>query len=304
MPDLAPITLFVYNRLDHTIKTITELQKNKLANESELFIFSDAPKNNKAYLAVEKVRNFIKTVDGFKKITIIERQKNYGLAASIIDGVSKIVNDFGKVIVLEDDLVTSKYFLTFLNDALNEHINNEKIMSIAGYSFPIEIPKDYSFDVYIFYRCMSWGWATWKSRWENVDWSIGNIKESINHPKFIDNFNRGGEDLYPMLIKQLNKKVNSWAIRWCLHHYKTNSACLYPVISTVKNIGFDGSGVHCGVDPSFDNVLIDDREVEVKFNNKFNPKIVTEIQRIHLSKNLFRRILNKSKNYFLNYVKK
>ena len=133
MPDLAPILLFVYNRLDHTIKTITELQKNKLANESELFIFSDAPKNNNANLAVEKVRNFIKTVDGFRKISIIERQKNYGLAGSIIDGVSKIINDFGKVIVLEDDLITSPYFLNYMNDGLNIYENDDQVACIHGY---------------------------------------------------------------------------------------------------------------------------------------------------------------------------
>ena len=226
-----------------------------------------------------------------------------GLANSIIDGVTSVINRYNKVIVVEDDLVTSKYFLTFMNEALNEHIDNKMIMSVAGYSFPIEIPNNYTYDVYAFYRCMSWGWSTWRDRWENVDWSMEHVNESVNNPKLKKEFKRGGEDLYPMLIYQQKRKVNSWAIRWCLHHYKTNSACLYPVNSYVKNIGFDGSGVHCGVDASFDNILIENKKINVKFNNAYNQKIVSEIQKIHQSKSLFERISNKLKNYLLYFIK-
>ena len=303
MKELAPIVLFVYNRLDHTILTINSLKNNFLADKSILYIYSDAPKNKKDIESVSAVRNYIKKTIGFKKITIIERNNNMGLADSIIDGVSSIVNKYKKVIVLEDDLVTSKYFLTFLNESLNEHVNNKNIMSIAGYSFPIEIPKNYNYDVYIFYRCMSWGWATWKDRWDNVDWSMKNINEILTNVKFKKEFSRGGEDLYPMLIRQLKGKVNSWAIRWCLNHYKTNSSCLYPVNSLVKNIGFDGTGVHCGVDPSFERITIEDKKINVRFNNLYNSKIVSEIQKIHLSKSFLEKVFNKLQKYFQKYFK-
>ena len=301
MKELAPIVLFVYNRLDHTIETINALKNNYLAEKSMLYIYSDAPKNKRDIESVSAVRNYINKTIGFKKIVVIERMNNWGLANSIIDGVTTIISKYGNIIVLEDDLVTSKYFLTFLNESLNEHLNNKSIMSIAGYSFPIEIPKNYNYDVYIFYRCMSWGWATWKDRWENVDWETKNIIKTINNDKFKKEFSRGGEDLYPMLIRQLKGKVNSWAIRWCLHHYYNNSACLYPVKSYVKNIGFDGSGIHCGVDPTFERILVEDKKIKVKFDNEFNKKIVYEIQKIHLSKGIFEKVYLKLKKYFQKY---
>ena len=303
MSDLAPIILFVYNRLNHTIETVNALRNNYLADKSLLYIFSDAPKSKKDIENVIQIRKYISAIQGFKKIIITERKTNMGLANSIIDGVGNIINEYNKAIVIEDDIVTSKYFLTFLNESLNVHIDNDKIMSISGYSFPIEIPKNYTYDVYIFYRCMSWGWATWKNRWENVDWETSSINEMVSDAKFRSEFKRGGEDLYPMLMRQLKGKINSWAIRWCLHHCKTNSACLYPVNSFVKNIGFDGSGVHCGVDPSFSNVMTEKRKISVKFNNEYNEEIVSEIQKIHLSKTFLTKVFKKLKNYFFNYFK-
>lgn len=298
MTQLAPIVLFVYNRLEHTIETVNALKKNYLAEHSDLFIFSDAAKSKKEIKNVNQVRNYIKNINGFNKIIIYEKKNNIGLADSIIDGVSFIINKYKKVIVLEDDLITSRYFLTYLNDALNYHFENRKIMSISGYSFPIEIPKNYNYDVYIFHRCMSWGWATWKDRWDNVDWGTQNIIENLKIENFKKKFSRGGEDLYPMLINQLKGKVDSWAIRWCLHHFKNNSVCLYPVSSFVKNIGFDGSGVHCGVDSSFKSVILQNKKISVKFNNQLNTSIVSEIKKIHLSKPTIKKIFSRIKKYF------
>ena len=297
MNELAPVVLFVYKRLDHTIETVNALRDNFLAKNSHLYIFSDAPKSKRDKKDVDKIREYIYTITGFEKITVIERVDNMGLANSIIDGVSHIIDKHGKIIVVEDDLVTSRYFLTFLNDSLDSHAKNKGIMSVAGYSFSIKIPEIYAFDVYSFYRCMSWGWATWKDRWENVDWSNAVIAESLNDTKFRNDFIRGGEDLLPMLTQQLNGKVNSWAIRWCLHHYKTNSVCLYPVKSCVRNIGFDGSGVHCGVDPTYNLALLEEVKINVKFDNQLNEIIVSEIQKIHRSKSLQVKVFNRLRNY-------
>lgn len=309
MPDLAPIILFVYNRLDHTIKTITELQKNKLANESELFIFSDAPKNNNDYSGVEKVRNFIKTVDGFKKITIIERQKNYGLAASIIDGVSKIVNDFGKVIVLEDDLVTSPYFLNYMNDGLNIYENDDQVACIHGYIYPIKSTSKHSFFIK---GADCWGWATWKDSWKIFEADSNKLLAEVQKTKSQREINFN--DSYPyvkMLKNQIDGKIDSWAIRWYISAFLQNKLTLYPGVSFVFNIGMDDSGIHNSSSKKFDVKLaesydtisrieiVEDLEQRKKFEDLFGsyefgiiPKILSKIKRVIY--NLFELILKKN----------
>src|ERR1700733_3957738 len=135
---IAPIVLFVHNRLETVKKTIESLQMNTLAKESELYIFSDGPKNPDDKIQVDLVREYLKTIRGFKNITIDESPKNSGLAISIIHGVTEIVEKFNKVIVLEDDLITSPYFLQFMNDGLNIYENDEKVMTINGHVPPLD----------------------------------------------------------------------------------------------------------------------------------------------------------------------
>ena len=135
----APIVLFVYNRPWHTQQTVEALQKNKLASESELFIYSDDAKNDDARVSVDEVRKYIDNITGFKKITVIKRDKNWGLASSIIDGVTKIVNKYGRIIVLEDDLVTSPYFLKFMNDSLEVYEKRNDVFSVTGFNYPKSI---------------------------------------------------------------------------------------------------------------------------------------------------------------------
>ena len=134
---MIPIILFVYNRPWHTRQTVKALQKNELAGRSDLFIFSDGPKDEQTEKAVQKVREYIHTIDGFQTVTIREREENWGLANSIIDGVTQIVNEYGRVIVLEDDLMTSPFFLRYMNDALNLYECEEKVISIHGYIYPL-----------------------------------------------------------------------------------------------------------------------------------------------------------------------
>ncbi|MDD4082332.1 MAG: glycosyltransferase [Sphaerochaetaceae bacterium] len=154
----APIVLFVYSRLDHTKRTVEALKNNLLADESNLIIFSDAPKNEKSKKAVEEVRKYIHSIKGFKSVKIIERKNNVGLANSIIDGVTKVVNKYGKIIVLEDDLVTSKYFLNFMNDSLELYKNESKVISISGYTYPVGGLAE----TFFIKGTDCWGWATWK----------------------------------------------------------------------------------------------------------------------------------------------
>ena len=175
---IAPIALFVYSRPWHTQQTIEALQKNVLASESDLFIFSDAPKNPEVDATVQEVREYIKTVDGFKSVSIVERDENFGLANSIIDGSTKIINNYGRTIVLEDDLIVSIDFLEYMNEALNRYEINKNIWSITGYSPNIENINS-SKDLYLSPRGSSWSWATWKDRWDIIDWKItdfNNIK--------------------------------------------------------------------------------------------------------------------------------
>ena len=158
---LAPIVLFTYDRLWHTQKTSEALKNNELASKSELIIYVDGAKNKSVYKSVSQVRDYVETVDGFKKVTIISRDKNWGLADSIIDGVTAIINQYGRVIVLEDDLVTSRFFLRYMNEALNLYENDNQVASIHGYIYPISnLPE-----TFFIKGADCWGWATWKNVW-------------------------------------------------------------------------------------------------------------------------------------------
>jgi len=246
---LAPIVLFVYNRPEHTRLTIEALKKNDLATESDLFIYSDSAKTELDNFNVSEVRNYIKGVSGFKSLKIIERSSNLGLAKSVISGVSDIINEYGRIIVLEDDLITSAQFLKYMNNMLNVYKKEQYIYSICGYNHPqslMKIPQKYKFDIYLNPRAGSWSWATWKDRWQKADWDVSNYEEFLKDKSLQKAFNFGGEDMSSMLIKQMDGELDSWAIRWCYTLFKYNAFCVYPRISYVNNIGHDGSGVHCG----------------------------------------------------------
>ena len=160
---IAPTALFVYNRLEHTKRVIEALQKNVLASESDLIIFSDGPKHEKDVKKIDEVRKYLKTIDGFKSIEIFEKENNLGLSNSIISGVTEVVNRYGKIIVLEDDLVVSPYFLEFMNNALVKYENEEKVISIHGYIYPI---KNKLPETFFIKGADCWGWATWKRGWD------------------------------------------------------------------------------------------------------------------------------------------
>lgn len=245
----SPITLFVYNRPIHTKKTIKALKANKLASKSILYIYSDCPKKEEHIKDVKEVREYIYTIKGFKQINIVERKQNYGLAKSIIKGVTEVIDKYNKVIVLEDDLITSHMFLSFMNNMLETYEKEKKIYSITGYNYPpklMKIPKEYKYDIYFSPRAGSWGWATWKDRWDKADWEVKDYEEFKKNKQLQKEFNKGGDDMTDMLIKQMEGKLDSWAIRWCYTLFKNNSYCIYPTRSYIDNIGMDGSGVHCG----------------------------------------------------------
>lgn len=244
MNKLAPIVLFVYNRPQHTRRTIESLVNVKGAAQSNLYIFSDGAKNGEDSIKVNEVRNYLKSVKGFKNIEIVEKEKNIGLADSVIGGVSDVFQDNENAVVLEDDLMFSENFLSFINSALDFYKDSEEVYSISGYNFPINISSNYKYDIYFSPRASSWGWATWKNRWEKVDWNINDFDEFVSNKTLVNEFNRGGNDLTRMLRNQVNGKIDSWAIRWSYAHFKNNAYCVYPVKSKVQNIGTDSSGFH------------------------------------------------------------
>lgn len=241
----APIVLFTYDRLDHTRQTLEALSANEGAGDSDLFIYSDGPRTVDRDEPVRAVRDYLRSVTGFKSVTVVEREKNMGLANSVIAGVTETLTHSPSVIVMEDDLLTAKNFLAFVNAALSTYELRRDIFSVTGYNYPIRIPSSYREDAYLSYRSSSWGWATWRDRWSQVDWSVSDYDAFVADARAQELFRRGGHDLPRMLEMQMSGQLDSWSIRFDYAHSRHNAFCVHPVVSKVQNIGFDGSGVHC-----------------------------------------------------------
>ncbi len=258
MQNFAPIALFVYNRPEHTRRTLKFLKQNLLADESRLFIYSDAAKDVAQQLNVDEVRGIIREVDGFKTVEIIERKSNFGLANSIIDGVSKLVNEYGKVIVFEDDLISSAFTLQYFNDALNRFQKEEKVMHIGAYMYPL---KNDNLPQTFFYRAAtSWGWATWKRAWDHFEPDIDTIIEQFDREKKLQFSIEGTMNFWKQLQEFKKGKNNSWAIRWYASIFLKGGLTLNPSQSLINNIGHDGTGVHSGLNEIY-NVIINPHAV-------------------------------------------
>lgn len=245
MQELAPIALFVYNRPQHTLQTLEYLKQNELATKSKLYIFSDGAKTAQDGAKVAEVREIIRKTEGFLSVEIIERDENAGLANSIIAGVSKLVSEYGQVIVYEDDLISSPQTLSYFNDALNHYRETEKVMHIGSYMFPIQnqnLPE-----TFFFRAATSWGWATWERAWKhfepNIDTLINQFDEEKKAAFAIDNT----MNYWKQIQEFKSGKNNSWAIRWYASIFLMNGLTLNPSQSLVRNIGHDGTGVHSGI---------------------------------------------------------
>ncbi|QTC40448.1 glycosyltransferase [Bacillus sp. V3] len=268
----APIVLFVYNRPDHTRRTIEALQKNHLASESDIFIFSDGPKKDSDSNKVQEVREFIQSIEGFRTVTIKESDINLGLSKSILKGMNTIFNSYERAIILEDDLVSNASFLEFMNKALELYEDQKSVYSITGYSYTSGANKKVNSKTYFLNLTNSWSWATWKDRWEQfypfeTDWSI--LK---NNKKIRKRFNfEGSYNFYKIILKQSRGEVDSWAIRWYLYVFMNNGLTLYPNTSLINNIGLDGSGTHCGISRNYGQLTNEDG-----FAINFFPENVSE----------------------------
>lgn len=252
---VAPIALFAYNRPWHTRRTVEALQRNALAEQSDLFVFSDAPKRADSADAVRQVRDYIKTISGFKSINIVERAQNLGLAKSIIDGATYLSNQCGRFIVLEDDIVTSPYFLTFMNEALKRYADDDRVISIHGYVYPVAQALP---DAFFLLGADCWGWATWRRGWARFNPDGRFLLNELKRRKLTRSFDFNGSYPYSEMLEGQIKGINdSWAVRWYASAFLADNLTLYPGRSLVHNIGNDNSGIHCEDSRRFDSLLSD-----------------------------------------------
>ncbi len=256
---------------------------NNIAVTSDLIIYSDGAKTESDKVIIKEIRTYLKAISGFKTITIHESCKNKGLANSIIEGVTDVINRHGKVIVLEDDLIVSQFFLTFMNKALDFYEQHDKVFSISGYALKVSLPKNYEYDVYFTPRGLSWGWATWKDRWDNVDWEVKDFEQLKADRKAKQKFALGGTDLFSMLKKQMENNLDSWAIRWFYSQFKNNQFTVFPTISKVKNVGFDADATHTNVYNRYKIVFDSSNQQEFIFDNcvVINPIVLLSFQRYY-----------------------
>lgn len=243
----APVVLFVYNRADHLKKTYEALSRCDLARETDLFIFSDGPKNEQAKPQVEEVRTELKKIvvsGDFQSVTIRESEENRGLAASIIAGVTEIINQYGEVIVLEDDCVASPHLLTFMNDSLNFYERETTVGAIAGFTPQLDYPASFRDDVFLAYRSCSCAWATWADRWQDVDWELKSMQDFYKNSQLVKRLNANGADRFIRLYRQTKGNGSSWSVRFGAHLARNNQFTVYPRYSYIENVGCDETGVH------------------------------------------------------------
>lgn len=291
----APIALFVYNRPWHTKRTVEALQANLLAQESDLFVFGEKP-GKKFYKEIEDVRTFIREITGFKSVTVVERESGFGLDRAIIKGVTDLINRYGTVIVLEDDILTSNYFLKYMNDALDLYKNNPTVMHIGGFMFPIDtegLPETFF--------CRSsfiWGWGTWKRAWDNFNPDLCQTIPVLDL-KSIQKFNLDGSFNYWTMLQDQRKRDgrNTWDILWYLTVFLHEGNCLFPSHSLTNNIGRDGSGSHKEKSDRFDVVIWDKPIIYFERSIEENNNAVRRIERYLAEtrsrsfKDLFRRFI-------------
>lgn len=287
----APVLLITFNRPEHTRRTLEALL---LQRPNELYIFQDGPRDDnaddliKCQLVREVIDNQLSRVSFELNIHKHYSNENRGCRDAIIYAISSVLKEHESVIVVEDDIITSPAFLSYMNVALEYYKDNKSVYSISGHSHSpckFKVPDTYTYDVFASPRLFNWGWATWRDRWEKVDWSMSYYDAFIKNPAQIEAFNRGGDDLLLMLIDEKEGKSSAWDIQFAFDHFKHHAISIVPCISYTKNIGCDGSGTHCGstvvesdevlctnYDPKLLDVLYFDKEIINSLHNVFARK--------------------------------
>lgn len=247
---LAPVVLFAYNRPWHTEQVLQALKKNELAEQSHLIVFADGPKPDataEEREKVEKVRKLVQQENWCGSVEYHFAEKNLGCRNSIIQGITQVLQQHEAVIVLEDDIVTSPFFLKFMNTCLNYYENEKAVFSISGMNLPenrIALPDNYPYDLYVSLRQLNSGWATWKDRWNQIDWSFDFLADFLKNKDLMEAYSRAGDDLIPMLLDQVEGRSDAWDIQFTYQHFVHHAVSIIPKYSYIDNIGGDGSGTH------------------------------------------------------------
>lgn len=247
MQTFCPIVIFAFNRPDSLKATIKSLLNNKEASKSDLYVFVDGPRSNKPEDNdnVQSVRDFVQTIKGFKSVTYYFSDINRGLAPSVIDGVTKIMDIYKRAIIVEDDLFVAPRFLQFMNLALNKFKDDKRIFQISGYCSKLKNKFVKSQDIFLNSRAQSWSWGTWEDRWNSIDWEVRDYEELKSNKNLIAAFNKHGSDLFNMLRNYMEGKNSSWYVRFCYAMHKQNKYTVCPTLSLVKNEGFNEKSTHC-----------------------------------------------------------
>jgi len=273
---ITPIALFAYNRPEHLRATVDALRNNVEASNSPLYVFSDAAKNAGSAEAVRQVRDYLRHIDGFGEVHIVRRTENFGLARSIIEGVTRVCEKHGRAIVLEDDIVVSPHFLKYMNEGLDRYEDDHRVISIHGYQYPVRAALPETF----FMRGADcWGWATWMRGWALFEQDGQRLLNKLMERRLSTYFDYDGAYPYTKMLRQQIKGENdSWAIRWHASAFLLNMLTLCPGRSLVQNIGTDGSGVHCASTTEFSGGVaqgpVDVREIPVEENVAARREIV------------------------------
>jgi hypothetical protein len=241
MTGFAPILVFVYNRLSHARRTVEHLAANDLAWESDLFVYSDGPRNREDAERIVDLRGYLRTIEGFRSVSIIERRSNVGLGSSVISGVSEVVQARGAAIVMEDDLVCSKGLLAYMNEALRVYENDEQVMEISGYWYPArgkKLPETFFSTL-----ASSWGWATWARAWRKFEPNAEKLLTGLDSRSDQDRLSFEGSRNFRMgLEKYAAGERDTWLTRWQTSIFLNDGLVLFPNMSLINNIGLDGTG--------------------------------------------------------------
>lgn len=245
----SPVIIFAYKRKDKLQSCLAALENNDIdiVSHSDLFIYADGYKSEKDYADVLETHKYIEeyaNISKFKSVNAVISEHNKGLANSVIEGVTNIVNKYDTIIVVEDDLVVAFDFLKFMNEALRFYKDNHQIGQINGYTYPLEILDKYDKDIFFLNKGDCWGWATWKDRWDGAEWKTVDKEKYLRNKKKRRQFEKLESNWDLMMINQLNGEIDSWAIRWVYYLFDRGYVSVYPSKSLVSNEGFDGSGTH------------------------------------------------------------
>lgn len=301
----APIVIFAFNRLEPLKQTVASVLRNAEAADSDLYVFVDGARPNKEgeKEKVQAVQKFVKTISGFKSVHYTFADQNKRLGPSIIAGVNVVINQYERAIILEDDLIVARGFLNYMNTMLDAYYEDERIMQISGFSTKHYTPKNYTHDIFLNRRGESWSWATWKDRWNEIDWDVKDYPQLLLDKKQQKAFNDIGSDLFGMLKGYKEDRNKSWAVRFCYTMFKKGCFAVSPIMSLVRNEGFNGDATNCKT--SYNLYKYDFNDAQITFQPEHNIEYVKSIDK---SANRYwsirYRIYGKIVGYFYNWKNK